>query len=116
MCLVAARHSRCLYHYAHFHMHLSKLAAPHMQIEPLGTSEPLGSAKYAEHPEHHAIVAAILRALDEISFGSVEIVIHASKVVQIERRERVRFNEQSRAWPTSGTRSNSTPQSREHRP
>jgi hypothetical protein len=87
-----------------------------MQIEPLGTSEPLGSAKYAEHPEHHAIVAAILRALDEISFGSVEIVIHASKVVQIERRERVRFSEQSRTWPTPGTRSASTPQPREHRP
>jgi hypothetical protein len=87
-----------------------------MQTEPLGKSEPLGSAKYAEHPEHHAIVAAILRALDEISFGSVEIVIHASKVVQIERRERVRFGEQSRSRLPASTRSGPIPQPREQHP
>ena len=87
-----------------------------MHSEPVGKSQSPGIANYAQHSEQQAIVAAILRALDEISFGSVEIVIHASKVVQIERRERVRFSEQSRTWPTPGTRSNSTPQPREHRP
>ena len=87
-----------------------------MHIEPVGKSELPGSANHAQHPEQQALVAAILRALDEISFGSVEIVIHASKVVQIERRERVRFSEQTRTWPTPGTRSGSTSQPREHRP
>ncbi|MCE9624974.1 MAG: YezD family protein, partial [Deltaproteobacteria bacterium] len=33
-----------------------------------------------------------LRALQDLSFGSVEIVVHDGRVVQIERKERVRFN------------------------
>ena len=33
----------------------------------------------------------IIRALQNLSFGSVEIVVHDSKVVQIERKEKVRF-------------------------
>lgn len=34
----------------------------------------------------------ILRAISGLAFGSVEIVIHDSKVVQIERKEKVRFH------------------------
>jgi hypothetical protein len=34
----------------------------------------------------------ILRALQEIRYGSVEIVIHDSKVVQIERKEKIRID------------------------
>jgi hypothetical protein len=38
----------------------------------------------------------ILKAIQGIRFGSVEITIHDSKVVQIERKEKVRFaNERS---------------------
>lgn len=33
----------------------------------------------------------ILQALKDLRFGSVEIVVHDSKVVQIERREKVRL-------------------------
>jgi hypothetical protein len=33
----------------------------------------------------------ILTALDKIRFGSVEIVVHDGRIVQIERRERVRL-------------------------
>lgn len=33
----------------------------------------------------------ILRAVRDVRFGSVEIVIHDSKVVQVERREKIRF-------------------------
>jgi len=33
----------------------------------------------------------ILRALSGLNFGSVEIVVHDSRVVQIERKEKVRF-------------------------
>jgi hypothetical protein len=34
----------------------------------------------------------ILAALAEIRFGAIEIVIHDGKVVQIERKEKIRFN------------------------
>ncbi len=37
----------------------------------------------------------IARAVRQIRFGSVEIVIHDSRVVQIERREKVRFDKTS---------------------
>ena len=38
------------------------------------------------------ILNAVQQAIQAIQFGSVEIVIHDSKVVQIERKEKVRFN------------------------
>jgi len=37
------------------------------------------------------IIAEVIRALREIRFGSVEITIHESRVVQIECREKRRF-------------------------
>ncbi len=37
----------------------------------------------------------IARAVAQIRFGSVEIVIHDSRVVQIERREKLRFDKSS---------------------
>ncbi len=45
-------------------------------------------------PDHYStqdVERAILRALEGIRFGSLEIVIHDSKVVQIERKEKLRF-------------------------
>ena len=33
----------------------------------------------------------ILKAIRNIKFGSVEVVIHDSKVVQIEKKEKIRF-------------------------
>jgi len=36
------------------------------------------------------IQQTILQALKDLRFGSVEIIVHDSKVVQIERREKVR--------------------------
>lgn len=36
----------------------------------------------------------ILQAIKGIRFGSVEVIIHDSKVVQIERKEKVRFNKE----------------------
>ena len=38
------------------------------------------------------IADQIALALREIRFGSVEILIHDGKVVQIERREKIRFD------------------------
>jgi hypothetical protein len=38
----------------------------------------------------HPVEQAIAQALRELRFGSVEIIVHDSKVVQIERREKMR--------------------------
>jgi hypothetical protein len=38
------------------------------------------------------VAREILSAIDGLNFGSVEIVVHDSRVVQIERRERVRLD------------------------
>ncbi|MBI5317628.1 MAG: YezD family protein [Nitrospirae bacterium] len=40
---------------------------------------------------HRHLTQNILRAIQEIRYGSVEIIIHDSKVVQIERREKIRI-------------------------
>ena len=37
----------------------------------------------------------IVRALREIRFGSVEITVHDARVVQIERREKVRVSDRT---------------------
>ena len=42
-----------------------------------------------------AVEQAILLALRGIRFGSVEIVVHDSKIVQIERKEKTRFDHPS---------------------
>lgn len=49
------------------------------------------------------VLAAVKAAIDAIRFGSVEIVIHDSKVVQIERKEKVRFNNNPATDRTSGS-------------
>lgn len=38
------------------------------------------------------IANQIASMLQDIKFGSIEIVVHESRVVQIERREKVRFD------------------------
>lgn len=40
-------------------------------------------------------ILEILRTLKQIQYGSVEITIHASKIVQIETREKHRFEKHS---------------------
>jgi hypothetical protein len=42
-------------------------------------------------PAQEAVESAILEAVRSIRFGSVEVVVHNSQVVQIECRKRVRF-------------------------
>jgi hypothetical protein len=37
------------------------------------------------------IVRQILTAIKDVRYGSVEIIIHDSKVVQIERKEKIRL-------------------------
>jgi hypothetical protein len=38
-----------------------------------------------------AVLAALVEALGAIRYGAIEIVIHDGRIVQIERREKVRF-------------------------
>jgi hypothetical protein len=49
----------------------------------------------------------ILEAVRDLQYGSVEIVVHDSRVVQIERREKVRLDE--RRTPSAGTPSSNPP-------
>lgn len=41
--------------------------------------------------DREELVQRLLRAIEGIHFGSVEIVIHDSRVVQIERKEKLRL-------------------------
>jgi len=44
---------------------------------------------------HSHLTQKILRAIQEIRYGSVEIIIHDSRVVQIERKEKIRIDTDS---------------------
>ena len=52
---------------------------------------PAGSARLNASLEEAELVRKILRALANLEYGSVEIIIQDSKVVQIERTQRSRF-------------------------
>lgn len=58
---------------------------------------PISEAPKAEEPisagqdGHEVVMREIMRAITGVRFGSVEITIHDSRIVQIERKERVRF-------------------------
>jgi hypothetical protein len=54
--------------------------------EPTGGNGPRGDA-----PSDIDVERRILRAVRSLDYGSVEVVVHDSRVVQIERREKVRF-------------------------
>ena len=47
---------------------------------------------FDKEQEPVAIADQIMTALQGIRFGSVEVIVHDSKVVQIERKEKLRFN------------------------
>ncbi|WP_260295133.1 YezD family protein [Sedimenticola hydrogenitrophicus] len=38
----------------------------------------------------------IIDALDDLEFGAVEITVHQGRIVQIERREKLRFDKERR--------------------
>ena len=42
--------------------------------------------------EMEQAIEAIRRALSNLKFGSIEITVHDGKIVQIERKEKVRLN------------------------
>jgi len=51
-----------------------------------------GGKSIMENDSFHRIEQTIQQALKELRFGSVEIIVHDSKVVQIERREKMRLD------------------------
>ncbi|TLY24979.1 MAG: DUF2292 domain-containing protein [Nitrospirae bacterium] len=48
----------------------------------------MGRTEPSDRQDHQIIEQAIRLALRGIRFGSIEIIVHDSKVVQIERKER----------------------------
>lgn len=45
-------------------------------------------------PTDTSLARRILDAIQDIRYGSVEVTIHDAKVVQIERREKLRFDQE----------------------
>ena len=43
-----------------------------------------------------AMLAAVVQALHGLRFGSLEIVVHEGRIVQLERREKVRLGTEVR--------------------
>ena len=52
--------------------------------------------------ETDELLRTILRAIRNLRFGTLEIVVHDSKVVRIERRERIRLDVDSETQPHRG--------------
>lgn len=49
------------------------------------------------------VLQPIARALSGLAYGAVEIVVHDGRVVQIERREKFRFEPPPRITPADGS-------------
>ena len=60
-----------------------------MSIKPVGVQEP---------PES-AWERAVQKAVKGLRFGSVEVLVHDGRVVQVETREKVRFADERRPDP-----------------
>jgi hypothetical protein len=56
-----------------------------------GTIDPESVSEALDHFEARAI-REVVRAVRSVAFGSVEIVIQNSRIVQIERKEKIRFD------------------------
>jgi hypothetical protein len=46
--------------------------------------------RQGDHGEHEEALRKVADILDTLRFGSIEIVVHEGRIVQIERREKVR--------------------------
>ncbi len=48
------------------------------------------------------VLNEIARAISELRYGSIEITVHEGRVTQIEKREKVRFNQEpQKSKPTA---------------
>ena len=55
----------------------------------------INSKKHEKEQKITSVANQIAIALEGIRFGSVEIIIHEGKVVQIERKEKLRFDQKA---------------------
>jgi hypothetical protein len=67
----------------------------------------------SQHPEQSTedLAQAILKAVRGLRYGSLEIVVHDSKIVRIEKRERIRLDleqdeKNPRSVPTAAAEAN----------
>jgi hypothetical protein len=56
------------------------------------TAFSMNSQSFSDRERTSEIEQQILRAVKSIRYGSVEIIIHDSKVVQIDRKEKIRLD------------------------
>lgn len=56
------------------------------------TPRPASNAAGASHPLDEEVAQRILRSVGSLKYGSVEVTVHDGRVVQIDRRERVRID------------------------
>jgi hypothetical protein len=59
-------------------------------MEP--THRQAGAAPQPEDADLERVMREVVRSLRSLRYGSVEIVVHDSRVVQIERKEKLRFD------------------------
>lgn len=62
-------------------------------MSALLSSVDVKNGKSTESKSDAEVIRRILRALENLDFGSVEIVVHEGKIVQIDRRQRSRFTQ-----------------------
>jgi hypothetical protein len=67
-----------------------------MKIETR-TTNGVSSDTQTESNAHDEVIRRIASAISGVRFGSVEVVIQDSRVVQIERKEKFRFDKPGRA-------------------
>ena len=72
------------------------------------------SSTHVDFIELDELGPTVLRALRGLRFGSVEIVVHDGRIVQIERRERLRLDPAGHRSPDSRERAHD-PHHRAHR-
>jgi hypothetical protein len=56
----------------------------------------------------HTAEADVLRAIRDLRFGAVEVTVHDGRIVQVETREKVRFDAAGRRSPESRRREKET--------
>jgi hypothetical protein len=67
-------------------------------------------------PDDQAWIRSLRDAVRDLRYGSVEVVVHEGRVVQIERREKLRFDDAARRRPDDRGRTTTNPHHRTDRP
>lgn len=57
----------------------------------------------APHPDERQLIERIAQAIRSLKYGSIEVVVHDGRVVQIERRERVRLERDDARAPRTAS-------------